>query len=260
MSYVNLHPFGMNPSEADIASAVLEVAKVYEGCPETTCCSKAECCNAGCPNMYYGEFMAMRRGAVDSMTKAQRLNLTIECVKRYLQDQRKKKPCVFLKEDKLCGIYEYRHLKCRLYGLIPPTLYDWVANSVAMEMGVERKDVPLCNQCQDVKIKPEFREKFPNNIILEESIRKMEKRMREIDRTFLGMKQETQNEGMGFLTYHDWHLLYEFGPEWMEKLTQLRLNLTDDKKEQFVNALKSTLEAKAKAEYQQSGEESKDGK
>ncbi len=247
MSYVNLHPFGMNPSEEDLARAAVEVAKVYEDCPETTCCSKAECCNAGCPNMYYSEFIAMRRGAVDKMSREQRLELTVECVKRYLQDQRTPKPCVFLQKDNKCGIYDHRHLKCRTYGLIPATLYDWIAKSVSMEMNIPINEVPLCNQCQDVKIKPEFAKKYPNNQILTATIQKMEKRMKEIDRTYMGMKEKTQEDGVGFLTYHDWHLLYEFGPEWLVNMTKLRLNLKDEEKKQFVESLRAALEAKGVA-------------
>lgn len=257
MKNETVFPFGADPTEEQIVNALEQIGIVYEGCPETTCCSKAECCNAGCPNMYFNEFLNIRRGAVDKMTPAQRTELTVECVKRYLQDQRKPKPCVFLQKDNLCSIYKHRHFKCRTYGIIPPSLYDWIANAVAMEMGVERKDVPLCTQCPDVKIKPEFKEKYPDNSILESEIKKMEKRLREIDRTMLGMKKEVQDQGMSFLTYHDWHLLFEFGEIWMENLTKLRLSLTDEKKEQFIVALKSALDAKA---AQASGEEAQDAK
>jgi Fe-S-cluster containining protein len=235
------YPFGIDPTEEDIASAVEQGQKIYEGCPETTCCSKNECCNAGCPNLYFTEFLNIRRGAVDKMPPEQRINLTIECVKRYLQDQRKSKPCVFLGKDRLCTIYPYRHFKCRTYGLIPPSLYDWIANSVSKEMGVDRSEVPLCNQCTDVKIKPEFKDKFPDGIIPEKTIRDMENHFRVLDRT-LGLSKKLQDEGFGFLTYHDWHLLFEFGPEWMETLTQFRLKWTDEQKEKFISELKTALE------------------
>lgn len=237
----------MDPSEDQIAYATKTAMEVYEDTPETTCCHKAACCNAGCPNMYYSEFLSVRRGAVDKMTPEERLNLTLECVKRYLQDQRTPKPCVFLKKDNMCGIYEFRHLKCRLYGLIPDSLYDWIANSVADEMGVPREEVPLCNQCEFVKVKPEFQEKFPTGKVPEDDIKAMERRMRELDRG-LGMSKETQDDGFGFLTYHDWHLLFEFGEKWMETLTQLRLKWTDEEKEKFVGDLKSALEKKLNQE------------
>ena len=183
----------------------------------------------------------MRRGAVDKMTPAQRVNLTIECIKRYLQDQKTRKPCAFLSKDNMCTVYEVRPLKCRTYGLIPPSLYEIIVGSVSVEMGVPREELPLCTQCPDVKVKTEFQGLFPTNEIPTESIRRMESMLRELDRG-LGMKKETQDQGFGFLTYHDWHLLFEFGEQWMENLSKLRLSLKDEAKDHFINALRTALE------------------
>jgi Fe-S-cluster containining protein len=240
--YVNRHPFGMDPSEDQIADAVAEAKKVYEGIPATTCDHRVDCCSAGCPNMYYNEFLAIRRGVVDKMSKKERIDLTIGCVQRYLQHQLELKPCVFLK-DNMCSVYEHRHLKCRLYGLIPDSLYSWITKTVADDMQVDRKCLPLCNQCQFVKVAPEDAERFPDGKVPESDIKKMEKRLISLDKK-LGMKKEIQEDGFGFLTYHDWHLLFEFGEEWMEKLTQLRINLKEKQKEQFVESLKNALESK----------------
>lgn len=241
MNYENHHPFGIDPTEQQIVAAVEQASKVYKEIPETTCCSRCECCNAACPNMYYAEFLSIRRGAVDKMTPEQRLNLTVECVRRYLQSQTELKPCLFLKE-KLCSIYDVRHLKCRLYGLIPASLYERNVDSEAKETGLPRNQLPLCQQCPNVKVKPELLDKFPDGHVTEASIKSMELRMKQIDRNILGITQDTQDQGMGFLTYHDWHLLYEFGPAWMANLTQLRLKLNAASKEHFVQALKTALE------------------
>lgn len=248
-------PFGIDPTEKQVAGAVDAVRAVYYGTPETTCCSLAECCSAGMPNIYFSEFLAIRRGAVDVMNDEQRTNLTVECIRRYLQTQEKKKPCAFLKENK-CSIYENRPLKCRLYGLIPNDLYDEVAEAVAAEMKRPRAEVPLCTQCPLVKVKPEFLERFPDGKVPRSAIENMENSLRKLDRD-LGMKKETQDQGFGFLTYHDWHLLFEFGEEWMEKLTKLRISWNDEKKEQFILSLKSALEARSADE---STKETENGK
>lgn len=241
--YQNHHPFDMDPSDAQIQNAIDSVSEVHSGCPETTCCSKAVCCRAACPNMYYAEFIAIRRGHVEGLTSKERTTLTIECVKRYLQGQDKPKPCVFLREDNKCNIYPHRHLKCRLYGLIPDSVYEWAVNSVAQEMGRPPQDMPLCNQCTFVKIKPEFAEKFPDGKVPEFSMKNMENKMREIDRG-LGMSKDTQDNGFGFLTYHDWHLLFEFGEEFLEMMTKFRLKWTDSEKDKFIADLKIALEAR----------------
>jgi len=60
----------------------------------------------------------------------------------------------------------------------------------------------------------------------------------------LGLPKTLQDKGFGFLAYHDWHLMFELGESWMEGLTKLRLKLPEDKKEQFLDALKKALAAK----------------
>lgn len=246
-NYQNLHPFGMNPTDDQIAESVIEARSVYKGSPSTTCCSLAECCKAGMPNLYYSEFLSIRRGAVDKMTKEERTNLTVECIRRYLTHQTKKKPCAFLGGNNLCTIYDVRPLKCRLYGLIPNDLYKENAQAVADELNKPLNEVPLYTQCPLVKVDPEFKELYPDGKVPRSAIEKMENRMKSLDRK-LGMTKELQDDGFGFLTYHDWHLLYEFGEGWMENLTKLRLKLTDEQKEQFVESIKTALEKKVAEE------------
>lgn len=245
MAERNPHPYGIDPSDQQVDKAVWDVRKIYDECPTTTCCHKAVCCNAGCPNMYYTEFLSIRRGVVDRMTPDERVNLTLECFRRYLYDQKKPKPCVFLKKDNMCSIYSYRHIKCRLYGLIPDEMYNRNADEVAAEMGVEKEKVPLCNQCEFVKMTPLWKEKYPDNKLPESVIADMEMRIKDLDRS-VGISKMIQNEGYNFLTYHDWHLMFEFGEQMMVGFTQLRLKWSDEQKEKFIGDLKVVLEDKFK--------------
>jgi len=148
-------------------------------------------------------------------------------------------------------IYDWRQLKCRTYGLIPKTLYDWIVESVAKESGVKKDALPMCKQCDQVKIIPECikgREgDFPDGKMTERMIRKMEMDIRDIDIS-LGMSPSLQAKGYGFLTYHDWHLLFELGEEFMEKLTLVRKNPNDEGKEQFLKSLADSLVTAASKE------------
>jgi len=146
-------------------------------------------------------------------------------------------------KDNKCSIYKHRHLKCRTYGLIPKELYRKIVTRVAFELNKPADDVPLCVQCDKVKIKDEYKDRFPDGHIPEDMIRDLESRFREIDLR-LGMPKEIQKEGYGFLTYHDWHLIQEMGEGWMESMTELRVNLSIEKKEQFLNALKEQFVGK----------------
>lgn len=253
-----MYPYGMNPDDKVVEKVVKDVANVYDGCPETTCCHKAECCRAQCPNMYFSEFIAIRKEEVDKWSREDRLNLTIECVRRYLQSDNKQKPCVFLKKDNMCAIYGHRHLKCRLYGLIPDDMYERNVNQVASEMATPKELVPLCNQCQFVKVKPEYQNKFPDNKVPEKDIRRMEQKFRDFD-IKLGLPKKVQDDGFGFLTYHDWHLMFELGTEWMGKLTVLRLKLGDMEKEQFLMALKNALEERERQSQINNGDQENPG-
>lgn len=240
--YENHFPFGIDPTDQQLDKAVWDVRNIYDECPTTTCCHKAACCNAGCPNMYFSEFVSIRRGAVDLMTPQERVDLTIECFRRYLYDQSKPKPCVFLKKDNMCSIYPYRHVKCRMYGLIPQEMYERNVEEVSAEMGVEREKVPLFEQCVFVKMSPQWKEKYPDNKIPEKVIADIESRIKGLDRG-LGISKGFQDRGFGYLTYHDWHLLFEFGEQTMVDFTKYRLNWKDEDKEKFILDLKSSLEA-----------------
>lgn len=239
------HVYGMDPTPDQVAKAVERVEKSYEGLPETTCAHRACCCESGCPNMYYAEFLNIYTGHVVALPAELRLDLTVECIRRYLTKQGPgvKKPCVFLGKDKMCAVYPYRPLKCRLYGLIPDRLYDWIVDEVSKDTGVQKEEIPLCHQCPFVKVKPEFAAAFPDGKVPEKMIQALEGKLRHND-IVMGMPPEKQKAGMGFLTYHDWHIMLELGEGMMEVLTPLRLNLAEEKKEQFISALKEQLRQK----------------
>jgi Fe-S-cluster containining protein len=240
-----MHAFGINPSDGEVGAAIGAARASYGPLPETTCDHRAICCRAGCPNMYYAEFLSIHDGHVLGLTEEQRLDLTIECVKRYLQTQKVEnpKPCVFLGEGNMCKTYQYRPLKCRLYGLIPADLYERNVDDLSAEMGVPKEGIPLCQQCDRVRVKPEFKDRFPDGKVPSDEIKALEAALRSNDRR-LGVPKKVQDAGFGYLTYHDWHVMFELGEEWMARLTALRTTLGDAEKEHFVSALKDALARK----------------
>ena len=227
--------------------AINAVKKARINLPETTCRSCATCCSAGFPNCAFSEFLQIYRDNVLKMSREERLNLTLECVKRYITSQSPdapKKPCAFLsKETNLCSVYESRPTKCRTYGIIPHNLYKRIVNQVSIDTGVPERYIPLCVQCPYVQIKPEFANKFPNGTIPEEMIREIETELKAIDNTLLGVTTEAQEQGFGFLAYHDWHLIFEMGVTWLEKLTPIRLKFSQEEKDKFIVSLKNVLQS-----------------
>lgn len=246
-----MYPHGIKPTEKQVNDAIKWTKRAYKGLPQTTCGHRACCCKAGCPNMYYAEYLNIRAQYLDSMGHEQRLELLMACIRYYLMGQYEdgpdgrvpvQKPCVHLGDDNMCTVYEARPLKCRTYGLVPPDMHRRIVGEVSEESGLPKHEIPLCIQCPFVKIKPEFREKFPDGCVPEDMIAKIESHLRGIDRE-LGIPAKIQEEGYGFLTFHDWHLMSVLGDGWMARLSPLREEKDKEWKEAFVGDLKEAFRA-----------------
>lgn len=235
------HPFGMTPYPSQVLTATASTQEVYAPLPETTCDHRAQCCNAGCPNMYYAEFLGIYHGFVEQMPQDQWIELTLQCLRMYLQPQKvdKPKPCPLLKDSK-CSVYFARPLRCRLYGLYPSALYKQMVEGVAKDMGVPEESVPLCKQCDRVKIKPMYAKDFPLGKVPTRMIDAMVHALRDIDLK-LGVPKNIQQSGFGYLTYHDWHIMYVLGEGFMEHLSVARTTWTDEKKELLIQDMKKSL-------------------
>ena len=239
------HPFGIRPTDAEVIRATKKAASYYAELPETTCGHRACCCKAGCPNMYYSEYLNIRDAYVDKMSKDERFELLMGCIWYYLFNQYEDgqpvaKPCLHLSKDNMCQVYSARPLKCRTYGLVPADMHREIVEAVAKENKMDPGEIPLCIQCPFVKVKPEYAEKFPDNRIPEETIRRIEAALSKTDRD-IGISKKIQEEGYGFLTFHDWHLMCELGETWMSNLTPLRQKLSKVAKEQFFQDLKKAF-------------------
>ena len=57
----------------------------------------------------------------------------------------------------------------------------------------------------------------------------------------LGIPKKIVEEGFSYLTYHDWHVMSELGEGWMETLTKVRLEESEEGKELFLGALKDAV-------------------
>lgn len=256
-----MYAYGINPTNKQVRNSIKSAKKVYDALPETTCDHRACCCNAGCPNMYYSEYLDIKVNYVDKMGKEERLQLLLDCIWYYLLEQHEevdgkmvavKKPCLHLDDEKgWCKVYDARPLKCRTYGLVPPDMHRKVVDQVAEESGVEKGDVPLCIQCPFVKIKPEYKDRFPDGVVPEETIRWAEEALMAADRD-LGISKEIQKQGYGFLTWHDWHIMSEIGEGWMATLTVFRKEKDREWKEKFLEDMKMAFEASGSE--QQKGE------
>jgi Fe-S-cluster containining protein len=233
----------------DPNKAIEKIQSLVSAIPETTCSHRGICCRAGCPNMTLGEYVWISRDYVEKLSKDQRLDLIMRCVKQYItpQDPTKWRPCPLLSEDMKCQVYTARPFRCRTYGLIPEKMYRDMAERVEKETKVPSTFTPLCIQCKLVKIKPELADKFPGGKISEEMIVDIETRLKANDRE-LGIEDKVQDAGFSYLTFHDWHLLLTLGDQVMESLTKVRLQKSNAAKEHFLVLLKQQITDAMKAE------------
>lgn len=237
-----MDPFGTKLSEQAKKEAISRVRNLVEELPETTCNHRALCCNAGCPNMTYSEYLSIREMYIDPMGKEERLELLLECVRRYItpQDPVNPKPCPHLNSENKCSVYLARPFRCRTYGLVPSKLYNQMVKDVAKETGIPKKDLPLCSQCPYVKVKPEHADRFPGGRIPQHLFKELEATLHESDLR-LGIPKKILEEGFSYLTYHDWHVMSELGEGWMETLTGVRMEESEEGKELFLAALKDAV-------------------
>lgn len=238
-------PFGINPKPADVIAAIQGTRKIREDSPRTSCRHRGCCCRAGCPNMYYSEYLGLREGYLDRMPEPWRAEFLVQCVRYYLTRQFvdgkvSEKPCLLLSPDNRCLAYADRPLKCRTYGLVPSAMHRLVVNSVSKDTGIEKKDLPLCVQCPFVRVADEDRAAYPDDVVPEEQIARMEKEIRAKDQS-LGISKRFQDLGLSFLTLHDWHVMCEMGEEWMAKLTPIRAEKGPEWKSKFIDDLRQAV-------------------
>lgn len=222
-------------TDFEVVSALNTVSNIYQKIPQTSCSQCTTCCKSGCPHMYWIEFINIRRLYVDKLDKKARLELTLKCIEKYISND-EIKPCVFL-NDKDCALYKCRHLKCRLYGLYPNKIYEQMVDEEVKETGKARETIPLCQQCPNVKICSEEKEKYPEGCLTEKFIKSSEFALKALSKKLNAGKEDTPE----YLTYHDWHMFFEFGPAWMEQLSQVRLKMDEKGKQDFLNQLRVTL-------------------
>lgn len=136
------HPYGMSPSDRDIVEAVKDTKSAYSHLGEAQNQDLPDLGKCG-PAMYYCEFMAVRNNYIDKLSRVERLDLTIECIQRYLELD-SAPACTLFEKGK--G-YEWRPIECRI---VKGTDKDMVFSALAELRSIDRA-LGMPRKLQDTK-------------------------------------------------------------------------------------------------------------
>ena len=209
--------------------------------PETEGCEKCEeingdekfwCCSTNSPSMWYVEFLNVWE-KVQNWNKEKKINLILRAIRNYLSNKTSK-GCIFF--DNGCQCYSDRPFCCRQYGVVPKENWDKRWSALKERMGDKFDAKPQCNLVSikgGGSITPEQEDKWF------EHTKKCERRIGILSHTI----KKYDLAGGTYRTFHD-HLLIELHtPEFLHKLTTVRLqNPSESDINSFVSVLKEQLE------------------
>jgi len=208
----------------------------YEKIPATTCANNQVCCKAGNPHMTYLEFLNVNSMIENEYSEEQKITVNLECLKRYISTDLSK-PCLFLKESG-CSIYKHRQFNCRFYGIVPKEEYERRSKEVQEKFLAQGQSFPLAKQCPLVKTADgsSMTTARYNKII--DDIRDLDKKA--------GISRKDINSGESYHTFHDWWMLFYYGPETMADFTEVRIRFSQDQKDDMVKNIEAQLRGSAK--------------
>jgi hypothetical protein len=196
-----IHPYGMKPTDSEIVDAIKKVNNVYTKLEDPS--EELRDLGVAGPEMYYAEFLSVRVHYVDKLSRQERADLTIDCVKRYLEIESAPRLDLFDKGK----AFEWRPLESRLK--ITSDFKSLIG--LTAKLRIVDRDLGMPKDLQDGVIR----------------------RGQKVKKT----------RSVGLLVYHDWHLMAEMGVPWVKNLSVLKNKLQDSQKEQFASSLKDALQA-----------------
>lgn len=104
--------------KADRDNLFIQLQKVYNNLPETTCDGCATCCKWGSPPAFFIEYLNMYKFLRDNMRDKWQDFLVKSTEYFYLELVDAGQVCPFLNEENDCSVYSVRPFSCRSFGLL----------------------------------------------------------------------------------------------------------------------------------------------
>ena len=204
---------------------------IYDTIPQTECKKRNFCCQAGCPPLYFIEFINIldyikKNISIDSLS-----TIVCQCIDNYFSEEIIK-PCPLFNDG--CFIYDVRPINCRFYGQIPDEEYKkrqqrvsdeftMSANEMRVALNLKNvEEVPLYHQCPNVKPIADTGEK-----VISQNYNKTFLVLEELEVDFLkDMKLEIPFTS--YKNFHEHYLWFTIGEDMLEKWTTLKLHFRED--------------------------------
>lgn len=208
--------------------------EIHKKIPLTQCDQKNDCCKAGCPPMYYSEFIYLLDYFNSELNLNKKKKVLNRCIDNYFSMEIVK-PCPLFSDG--CLVYKARPINCRIYGIVPDCKYvqrrkrnsdkfTMSAEEIKSQMGLEKiQDIPLYEQCKCVKIIKNGKEKNEKiSTILYDDIFK---KLVEIEGKFLS-DFNIKDSNNSYKTFHDHYLFKLVGETTLKKWTAIRMAIGND--------------------------------
>ena len=221
-------PLVIKPEFRDEAFDALN--ELHDIMPDTECKQRNLCCKAGCPPMYFSEFVYITDYIKKNIDKDTLGDVAVNCMKHYFSEEILK-PCPLFNDG--CLVYENRPINCRLYGQVPKEEYERRQNRTSDEftMSAEEmreslglgtvEDIPLYEQCPHVKPI-----EGTGDVITMESFDNIFNKLEEIEVTFLS-DIEIDINFTSYKTFHDHYLWFTIGEDMLIQWTNLKSSTKD---------------------------------
>lgn len=230
-------------SAQDLKQSRKDLNRLYDAIPETDGCMEniskengcgAWCCEQQSPQAMFVEFQNTWNTISNQWSKEKFSILLLRAIRVYL-DAKTSNGCIFWDKDtKLCQQHSTRPFNCRSYGQVPDE--DFKPRYERLKILYQDKPDAVikeqCGLCTTLGAKPTSKDM--SNWFAE---------LKQLEKDFIPQVMVHDDLGGSYRTFHDHLLLKVASGTFLNKLTKLRTNGSQEEKDAFYKELQERLVA-----------------
>lgn len=222
-----------------------DLNNIYEEIPSTEGCLKyialsvsnggcgGKCCEIQQPSLFVSEFTNTMNWIRNNFSVSEIIDVNINAIRTYVLGKPTNGCIFFDKENKTCTIHKVRPLACRLYSQEPEEEFKpkYERLKILYENNPDANLMEQCNLTQTIGEKP-----------TKERINGWWERLKLIEQDIgIDRKDLHDEDGGSYRTYVDHILLSSYSGDFLNKLTVIRENGSQEEKESFLKILEEQI-------------------